>query len=135
MAFINWSDELSVGVTLFDNDHKELVSLANRLHDSITVGSQQSVLLPILNELVKYTIFHFGHEEGMMLQYAYPDYKKHKAEHDALIEKVQDYHDQVMEGKTSISLSLIGFLKDWLVNHIMKSDKEYKAFFEKKGIR
>lgn len=132
MAFINWSENLSVGVKLFDNDHKELISLANRLHDSITVGSQQSVLLPILNELLKYTIFHFGREEGMMLQYAYPAYEKHKAEHDALVEKVQDYHNQVLAGKTSISLSLIGFLKDWLVNHIMVSDKEYRAFFENK---
>jgi len=135
MAFINWTEELSVGVTLFDNDHKELIALANRLHDSITVGSQHGVLAPILNELVKYTIFHFGHEEGMMLQYAYPEYEKHKKEHDSLIDKVQDYNNQVAEGKTSISLSLIGFLKDWLVNHIMGSDKEYKEFFVKKGIK
>ncbi len=134
MAFINWSDSLSVGITLFDNDHKKLVSLANQLHESITVGAQQTVLAPILKELVNYTVFHFGHEEGMMLQYAYPEYQKHKKEHDALVAKVQDYYDQVMQGKTSISLSLIGFLKDWLVNHIMVSDKEYKEFFAKKGI-
>ncbi len=134
MAFINWTDSLSVGVKLFDNDHKKLVALANSLHDSITVGSQQSVLVPILNEMVNYTVFHFGHEEGMMLQYAYPDYEKHKKEHDALVAQVQDYYDQVMEGKTLISLSLIGFLKDWLINHIMKSDKAYKAFFDQKGV-
>ena len=135
MAFINWTETLSVGVTLFDNDHKELISIANRLHDSITVGSQQVVLAPILNELLNYTIFHFGHEEGMMLQYAYPAYEQHKKEHDALVAKVQDYSDQVKAGKTSISLSLIGFLKDWLVNHIMVSDKEYSEFFSKKGIK
>jgi len=134
MAFINWTKELSVGVQLFDNDHKELISLANRLHDSITVGSQQAVLLPVLNELLKYTIFHFGHEEGMMLMHNYPAYEQHKIEHDALVKKVQDYHDQVSAGKTSISLSLIGFLKDWLVNHIMVSDMEYRTFFAGKGI-
>jgi hemerythrin len=44
MAFINWTDELSVGVELFDNDHKKLVSLANSLHESITVGAQQAAL-------------------------------------------------------------------------------------------
>lgn len=135
MAFINWTDDLSVGVTLFDNDHRQLISIANRLHDSITVGSQQNVLAPVLDELVKYTIFHFGHEEGMMLQYSYPDYENHKQEHDALVKKVQDYHSQVMSGKTSISLSLIGFLKEWLVNHIMKTDMEYREFFNKKNIR
>lgn len=135
MAFINWTDELSVGVELFDNDHKKLVALANSLHESITVGAQQAVLAEVLNELVKYTVFHFGHEEGMMIQYAYPAYEKHKKEHDALVAKVQDYYDQVMAGKTSISLSLIGFLKDWLVNHIMGSDKEYRDFFAKKGVK
>jgi hemerythrin len=135
MAFINWADSLSVGVKLFDDDHKELVSIANRLHDSITVGSQQVVLVPILRELLNYTIFHFGHEEGMMLQYAYPKYEQHKKEHDALIAKVQDFSDQVKSGKTSISLSLIAFLKEWLVNHIMGSDKEYVDFFSKKGIK
>lgn len=135
MAFINWTDELSVGVELFNNDHKELIALANRLHDNISIGSQQNVLLPILNELLKYTIFHFGREEGMMLQYAYPYYDRHKAEHDALIQQVEDYHDQVTGGKTSISLSLIGFLKEWLVNHIMKTDKDYREFFNSRGLK
>ena len=135
MAFIDWKDTLSVGVELFDNDHKKLVALANSLHDSISVGAQQGALVPILDELVKYTVFHFGHEEGMMIQYAYPDYEKHKKEHDALVEKVQDYYDQVMEGKTAISLSLIGFLKDWLVNHIMGSDQAYKEFFKSRGVK
>ncbi|HOP63404.1 MAG TPA: bacteriohemerythrin [Spirochaetota bacterium] len=135
MAFIDWKDTLSVGVELFDNDHKKLVALANSLHDSISVGAQQGALAPILDELVKYTVFHFGHEEGMMIQYAYPDYEKHKKEHDALVEKVQDYYDQVMEGKTAISLSLIGFLKDWLVNHIMGSDQAYKEFFKSRGVK
>lgn len=135
MAFINWTDELSVGVELFDNDHKQLVALANNLHDSITVGAQQAVMASILNDLVKYTVFHFGHEEGIMIQYGYPDYEKHKKEHDALVAKVQDYYEQVMAGKTSISLSLIGFLKDWLVNHIMGSDKQYRDFFAKKGVK
>ncbi len=135
MAFINWSDDLSVGVSLFDTDHKELIALANRLHDSITVGAQHGVLAPILKELVNYTIFHFGHEEGMMLQYSYPDYENHKTEHDDLIAKVQDFDKQVQSGKTSITLSLIGFLKEWLVNHILVTDMEYKTFFEKKGLK
>ena len=135
MAFIDWDDNLSVGVNIFDTDHKKLISLANSLHDSISVVSQQGALEPVLNELVKYTVYHFGREEGLMLQYAYPDYEKHKKEHDALVAKVQDYHDQVLAGKTSISLSLIGFLKDWLVNHIMISDKLYREFFESRGIK
>jgi hemerythrin-like metal-binding protein len=134
MAFIDWTDELSVGVNMFDDDHKELISLANRLHDSISVGTQQSALTFLLSELENYTIFHFGHEEGMMLQYSYPDYEKHKKEHDSLVEKVQEFSAQVASGKTKISLSIMGFLKEWLVNHIMGTDKKYTQFFAGKGV-
>ena len=135
MAFITWTDELSVGVELFDNDHKELILIANRLHDSITVRAQEAVLSSLLNDLLKYTIFHFGHEEGYMIQYGYPEYEKHKDEHEGLVRKVEDYIEQVGSGKTSISLSLMGFLKEWLVNHIMKSDRDYMDFFAKKGVK
>lgn len=135
MAFIEWSDDLSVGVKQFDDDHKQLINVANDLHEKINVGAQQTSLAQILNELMKYTIYHFGHEEGLMLQYGYPNYEKHKAEHEALVKKVEDYIEQVSNGKQSISLSLMGFLKDWLVRHIMGSDMDYKAFFEGKGLK
>lgn len=135
MAFITWTEDLSVGVQLFDNDHKELVSIANRLHDSISVRSQQAVLSSLLNDLLKYTIYHFSHEEGYMISYGYPDYERHKTEHEALIKKVEDYIVQVESGQSSISLSLMGFLKDWLVNHIMRSDRQYMDFFQKQGVK
>ena len=135
MAFINWSDDLSVGVTQFDDDHKELMNIANRLHDSISVGAQQSALAQILKELVNYTVIHFDREEKMMQQHGYPQYEKQKTEHEALLTQVKDYSDQVASGKSSISLSLMGFLKEWLVKHIMTSDRDYKEFFNGKGIQ
>jgi hemerythrin-like metal-binding protein len=70
-----------------------------------------------------------------MLQYGYSDYEKHKTEHEALVNKVEDYVGQVAAGRSSISLSLMGFLKEWLVNHIMKSDRDYMEFFLKKGVK
>jgi len=135
MPFIKWTDDLSVGVELFDNDHKELISIINRLHDSISVRAQQAVLSSLLNDLLKYTIFHFGHEEGYMIQYGYPGYEKHKVEHEGLVSKVEDYIGQIASGRSSFSLSLMGFLKEWLVNHIMKSDRDYKEFFSEKGVK
>ncbi len=132
MAFIEWTDELSVGVDIFDNDHRELVAIANRLHDGITMGYQQNVLIPTLYDLLKYTLYHFSREEGFMLQYSYPDYEAHREEHERLLKSVQDYYDQAKSGQNSITLSLMGFLRDWLINHIMGSDRDYREFFNGK---
>ena len=49
MDYIKWTDDLSVGVELFDNEHKELVRLVNDLNQLIFVGD---VLAPIYQALI-----------------------------------------------------------------------------------
>ncbi|RKZ74881.1 MAG: hemerythrin, partial [Gammaproteobacteria bacterium] len=37
-------------------------------------------------------------------------------------------------GEATISQEIFDFLKDWLVNHILGSDKEYTVFLNAKGV-
>ena len=39
------------------------------------------------------------------------------------------------EGKVLLSIDVIDFLKDWLINHIQGSDKKYGPFLNEKGLR
>ncbi|MCC6132451.1 MAG: hemerythrin, partial [Acidobacteria bacterium] len=57
MSLITWSDELSVGVSAFDNQHKRLVALINELHDAMSAGKGSKVLGKILSELADYTVY------------------------------------------------------------------------------
>jgi len=86
----------------------------------------------ILNRLVKYTVIHFNHEEEYMKLYDYPDYDSHRKEHLELTTQVQDFSKRLAEGKSSFSLELMTFLKDWLTNHILGTDMKYKSFFSNK---
>ena len=45
-----------------------------------------------------------------------------------IIKKV--YYDQ---GKLNLSLELLMFLKNWLTDHILKTDSEYGVFIKSKG--
>lgn len=134
MEFIEWGEHLSVGVTVFDNEHKQLVSLVNKLNHALISGSAKKTMEEILQNLVNYTKIHFKHEEDYMLLYDYPEYEKHKKEHDALTDQVMDFYSRYQEGKTVFSLELMNFLKDWLTNHILISDKKYKNFFKSKNV-
>ena len=134
MDYIKWTDELSVGVKLFDDDHKKLVELINDLNQLIIVGDKTSALEKALAGLILYTKKHFGNEEAFMVKHGYLAYEKHRAEHTELTEKVIDFQERLESGKANFSLELITFLRDWLINHIKGTDMQYKKFFNSKGV-
>jgi len=135
MALINWSNSYSVGISIFDEHHKKLVSLINTLHDSMKQGKAKEVQEEILSELIKYTKNHFAEEEKYFAKYNYPDEKLHKNEHALLTNKVIDFSKALKSGQVLISTELMNFLRDWLINHIANSDKKYSQFFLSKGMK
>ena len=42
--FMSWTPEMSVGIQVMDEDHKQLVSIINQLHDGILAGHKRDVL-------------------------------------------------------------------------------------------
>ena len=134
MAYIEWEDSFSVGVDIFDNEHKKLIEIINRLHLALLMKETDAVMGKTLKDLIDYTITHFAHEEENMANQTYPDFFKHKKEHDELIKKVQDYKTQIESGKTTISLSIMNFLKEWLMSHILGTDMKYRNFFAGKNL-
>lgn len=125
MAFIQWSENMSVGNHIIDQQHKNLVKMVNTVYDAMGQGKGDEVLKPILKALVDYTKSHFSHEEQFMKQIGYPNLVQHQQIHQAFTQKVQDVYAKVTAGQHVSSVSLAGFLKDWLVSHIMSEDKKY----------
>ena len=52
---IKWSDSIKVNVNVFDEQHKILVGLINKLHRSMKSRQAGSAVAEILAELVAYT--------------------------------------------------------------------------------
>lgn len=134
MAFINWNENLSVNVKGLDNQHKKLVGTINELHDAMKDGQSNKVLSKILFDLVAYTKTHFKSEEELFEKYHYPDKIKHKKEHDDFVNKVGQFMNEFNNGKKNISIEVMNFLNNWLLNHIKVSDKAYSSFLNNHGI-
>ena len=135
MPFLDWKEELSVNVKMFDDQHKKLISLLNSIYDAMKKGEGKKVMGSVLDELVDYTKNHFSAEERTMTQFKFPGYEKHLKEHKDLTAQVLDFQAKYKNGAALISSELLQFLKDWLLNHIMKTDKEYGIYFENKGLK
>lgn len=134
MALLTWSGDFSVKVNDFDNQHIKLVSLINELHAAMKDGKGKEILGKIITELVSYTKYHFTYEEKLMIQHKFPGYLKHKVEHDEFTKKVSGFENDYKHGKAVISQEVLIFLKDWIVNHIKVTDKNYSEFFNSAGV-
>ncbi len=66
ILFYQWNDSMSVGVALIDNDHKALIHLINRLHESVSAENAYDVLDDLLSRLIDYIDIHFTREARIM---------------------------------------------------------------------
>ncbi len=88
-----------------------------------------------MSALIVYTDKHFKYEEELFVTYNYPGYEEHKREHDELTRQVQELNAKFTAGSASFSMEMMRFLKAWVIEHIMQSDKKYSAFLNDKGIK
>ncbi|NVO11292.1 MAG: hemerythrin family protein [Bacteroidales bacterium] len=134
MAAILWTEALSVKIRSIDDQHKKLIDMINDFYDNISKHSNNELIIKLVNGMKSYTIMHFNQEERYMVQYKYPYYEQHKKEHEQFIAKVNALEEKLKQGKIIVSFEITSFLKDWLKQHIMKTDKQYGDFFIKHGI-
>lgn len=128
MAFFTWKKEYNVGIPRVDEQHRELVRLLNELYEAMKMRKGNTVLKEVLTGLLDYTRTHFADEERLMKAYNYPALPAHKVEHDNLTKKVHELARDFNNGKITLSIELGEFLKNWLSNHILESDKRFGAY-------
>ncbi|WP_322806038.1 bacteriohemerythrin [Thermanaerothrix sp.] len=130
-----WNPIYSIGVEQYDEQHKRLFAIAQKLYEAMSTGQGRAVLNDIFDELVDYTRTHFASEEALMGRYGYPDYAIHRQQHEELTQQVLELREKYRNGQIALSITVMNFLKDWLRNHIYDSDKRYGQFLNAKGVR
>jgi hemerythrin len=125
MSLINWSDSMSIGLPEVDDQHKKLVGIVNALHDAMLKGHARDVMGRLLDEVIDYTVYHFGTEERLFKEKSYPGAADHKAKHDELTSTAKKLRADVASGKTIISHQVMRFLRDWLSEHILSDDMKF----------
>ena len=123
--FFEWSENLSVNVSAMDDQHKRFFVLINELHQGMKQGKGSDVLGGILNELARYTEYHFSAEEALLEQASYPELPQQKEAHRRFVDKVQDFQRRFNAGDRSVPVEAMNTVRDWLVSHIQKMDKKY----------
>jgi hemerythrin len=135
MSLFDWRDDYSVKVASIDAQHHKLVDMLNELHDGMLAGKGSEHLGGLLVGLVDYTAHHFAYEEKLFAETDYPASKEHIEEHQRLVTQVLEFKKKFEAGQASINMQLMKFLKDWLIKHILGSDKAYSGHLVEKGVK
>lgn len=135
MPLIAWSSQLSVGIEMFDADHKKLVGMVNELFDAMQAGKGKGAVGAILDRLIDYTAKHFAREEQQMKLHAYPELEAHRRLHQDLTAQVVKLQEKHRAGSaTVVTLETLNFLKGWLTEHIQRTDKAYGPLLKARGV-
>ncbi|MHC1761612.1 MAG: bacteriohemerythrin [Negativicutes bacterium] len=124
-----WKDEYVLGIDEIDVQHRRLIEIANEVN---TVLNDQwrldkyNQILKVLDELKAYTVYHFQSEEAYMVRIGYKKRFSHAMQHKAFVEKLKAVDlSEVDEAQEKYLRELLSFITDWVVNHIMTTDRLY----------
>ncbi|HZW25578.1 MAG TPA: bacteriohemerythrin [Gallionella sp.] len=119
-----WTEQLNIGIEVIDQQHRRIVEYINQLDDARSNGYSRDEIGNLINELVDYTISHFGFEESLQEEANYPFIKAHKKVHDLFAQRVSDFQARFNQGE-DVTKALNSLLVTWLFNHIKRDDADY----------
>ncbi|MGE4352099.1 MAG: bacteriohemerythrin [Bdellovibrionales bacterium] len=135
MPLFEWNEEFSIEISSLDEEHKIFLGHINALYEAIHFGTASHVLIPLIDDLVTYSIGHFAHEEEYMFATHYPDFEAHKKAHEELRNKLVALQ---FKGENQPSPSVFNetflFLKTWLTNHVLNTDKKMALYLREHGV-
>ncbi|MDC7222653.1 MAG: bacteriohemerythrin [Spirochaetales bacterium] len=121
---ITWNEKYAVHLDSMDGEHKKLFALINDLNRALFSGSASGESGKILEELLRYTEYHFRHEEKMLAENNYSQLEQHKAAHAVLIERVKDLEERFERGE-EITVEMLTLMQHWIGEHILTVDHHY----------
>ncbi|MFB2865901.1 bacteriohemerythrin [Aeromonas sp. MdU4] len=132
---LHWNETFMVRVASVDRQHQGLFEAMNRFYHAVSDNSPVQVRKQRLDELLKLAIQHFADEERSMEQARYPDLQRHKQEHARLLAELGNLIRREDGDEQDLNMEMIIFLKSWLLNHILKVDKQYSECMIKAGVQ
>lgn len=140
-----FTDKYKVGIELIDNEHRrlfEIIADVDKLIHEELLHDKYDEIMRLLGELKDYTEFHFEDEEALMERINYPQLDIQRRAHSAFIERLVGINlselDDMDDNQQEYLTELLSFLQNWLINHILKSDKligEYQRSLDSQGVQ
>lgn len=125
---LRFTKEYLTGIELIDQEHQELFRIIGEVNNLIKnefIPDKYDEIVHLLDELFQYTAVHFKDEEEYMESIGYAGLPAQRTAHEAFVQRLGEMDlDQIDANQQETLEELMQFLTQWLINHILHSDKK-----------
>lgn len=126
---IEWTNDLSVGVSSIDAQHQQLFKMADELFEAGKNGKSKEKIGDLLGFLDRYTKQHFKDEEAYMKSINYPGLAEQEKAHQAFVNELTKLKGEFDKsgGNIAVIIGANQMVVEWLTKHISGMDKKIGA--------
>lgn len=138
MAQLIWKEEYNLGIKSIDEQHQKLIDLINDLYLAKRSDAATELIEKVITGLIDYTEYHFIFEEKWFERINYENQEDHIKEHQVFRDKLKKYQKELNKNDTipvSMVQNLVSWLQEWLVDHILVTDRKYIGAFAQSDIQ
>ena len=128
MTFFKWKDSFNIGIDEIDKQHKLLLKYLNDCYLQASDDKRSKIDIDLIDKLKAYVATHFRFEESLMLDKGYPKLDHHEKQHKYFESQISEFDNSYAEGTERTAESVLAFLRDWFLKHILEQDKEYLSY-------
>ena len=122
---IIWSEDFLIGIEELDYEHQRLIEDINKLQGEMLKHVDTDRIEDTLGSIHARMQAHFALEERVMKSQKYAYYGEHKAEHEQLLDEYTEFMTKFeKDSDLGDREAIVGMLRQWIVDHILISDKK-----------
>lgn len=132
MTYIEWTDDLLLGIDEIDQNHQYLIHIINELGLAIHIQDKKKAIV-MLRKVRDFMLNSFIVEEQLLQEANYEHAKEHHLLHENFKKRADRIRLELHEGKDPLMISRKThvWLISWIILHIKREDRQYAATVKK----
>ncbi len=122
---LEWQKSWESGHPLVDDEHRQLLEMANNLLDLSLSGSDLALLQPQLANLLAHVVKHFADEEAVLADTGYPELAAHAALHAELVQEALLVKKKLESGDCAPGVFFDFLVSRVVTGHLLQEDVKY----------
>jgi hemerythrin len=119
MAHFEWQQRYETGHGLIDDQHRELIDIANAFFAAVERGEQTKVLREAFDRLLDHADTHFRDEEMFFDEMESPLIDEQRAQHRELAKEIRNIHAMWDEDRYAFADETAKAIEKWLTTRML----------------